>query len=74
METLDKRTRGACWVEGNSARLQRGLYRNNFVTNVVEDPEEEERCISEEDFDPTNWNVYLLLLFQLCIHIILFCR
>ena len=31
-------------------------YPSNFFTNVVEDPEEEERCTSEEDVDPTNWN------------------
>ena len=63
METIDKRTRGECWVEGKKRVLgspsKRPLpeeYPSNFVTNVVEDPEEEERCISEEDFDTTNWN------------------
>ena len=42
-----------------SARPQRGLHRKNVPvtsSNVVEDHEEDERCISEEDFDPTNWN------------------
>ena len=45
---------------------------SNFVTDVVEDPEEEEICISEEDFDPTNWNSKTFIcsfLFQLCMHI-----
>ncbi|KAL5494301.1 hypothetical protein EMCRGX_G015602 [Ephydatia muelleri] len=66
METLDKRhesTRGVCWVEGKKRVLGSPSKRpppeecpSNFVTNVVEDREEEERCISEEDFDPTNWS------------------
>eukprot|EP00731_Ephydatia_muelleri_P014875 Em0008g595a len=65
METLDKRHESLKVNAGlkvrneYSARPQRGLHRKNVPvtsSNVVEDPEEDERCISEEDLDPTNWN------------------
>ena len=43
-------------LKGTRLALKEASTGSNFFTNVVEDPKEEERCTSEEDFDPTNWN------------------